>query len=50
MGDQIQGEKLDGGVGKVNKPWIQGGNVKFRVWMEWKMDVQVVLDFAEVEE
>ena len=49
MGVQIQVEMLDGGVEKVNKPWIRGGNVKFQVWMEWKMDGQVVLDLAEVD-
>ena len=49
MGVQIQVEMLDGGVEKVNKPWDQGGNVKVQVWMEWKMDGQVVLGRDEVD-
>ena len=49
VGDQIQVEMLDGGVEKVNKPWDQGGNVKVQVWMEWKMDGQVVLGRDEVD-
>ena len=49
MGGQIQVEMLDGGVEKVNKAWNQGGSVRFRVWMEWKTDGQVVLGLDEVD-
>ena len=46
----MQVEMLDGGVEKVKKKaWDLDGSVRFRVWMEWKTDSQVVLGLDETD-